>query len=441
MKFNRKFAVAFVIGLVTAIITSSYHSQASVVAAQPLVRPVAIRASRATSSLRVPAPAKPRRATAPTASIAIHYLAPGSHNAFGDVCAAWSASAQAAFDYAVAIWAELLQSPAPIIINACWTSLEADILGFSGALSYHRNFPGSVPDFEYAAALANALAQTDLNDYDGIDWDGDGRDADADMDISLNANVAWYLGIDGQVPAGRYDLPSVVLQEVAHGLGFTSWFYYSGGQGSWGFYTPYTAIYDRFVENGAGQKLIDSNLYPNPSSALGAQLLSNNLYFNGPSAKAANGGNRPRLYAPGTWQAGSSLSHLDEMYNGTANALMTFSLAYQEVVHDPGPITLGILRDLGWNAVTECYVLNVQTLPNRAGTVIVAPPPNCADGKYLPLTNVTLTANPVSGYRFAGWANDSTRAPLTTLVMNDNKSVTAIFDSSAPAVFIPLIMR
>ncbi len=37
-----------------------------------------------------------------------------------------------------------------------------------------------------------------------------------------------------------------------------------------------------------------------------------------------------------------------ESYNGTPNALMTFSLTGNEAIHNPGPVALGMFRDMGW---------------------------------------------------------------------------------------------
>jgi uncharacterized repeat protein (TIGR01451 family) len=52
---------------------------------------------------------------------------------------------------------------------------------------------------------------------------------------------------------------------------------------------------------------------------------------------------------PPTWRPGSSIYHLDERYNDTPDALMTYSLSNGESVHDPGDVARGILRDIGWN--------------------------------------------------------------------------------------------
>ena len=72
------------------------------------------------------------------------------------------------------------------------------------------------------------------------------------------------------------------------------------------------------------------------------------VLFDGLNANAANGGNRVPLYVPSTWQSGSSYAHLAESFNATPNALMTYSLNNGESVHNPGLVTCGILKDLGW---------------------------------------------------------------------------------------------
>jgi hypothetical protein len=62
------------------------------------------------------------------------------------------------------------------------------------------------------------------------------------------------------------------------------------------------------------------------------------------------GGNRVPMYAPSTWEPGSSIAHLDEttFASGDGDSLMTPYLENQEVVHRPGPVLLGLFRDLGW---------------------------------------------------------------------------------------------
>ena len=272
-------------------------------------RPVEYRASGVDTPLYNRAPQRASSANAAAATIVVNFLAAGATNAFDDVCQTWPAAAKTAFTAATDIWAASIVSSMPIKTNACWaTNLGPGILGHSGATTYEINTAGAPRETWYPSALANALAHSDLNDHDGTDWDNDGADADSDFDIALSSIYTWYTGTDGAVPAGLVDLETVVLHEAGHGLGMLGWMSYSGGQGSWGGGYGFPTIYDRFTENGAGASLINLGSFPNPSAALGAQLVSNNLYFNGANAKAANGGSRPKLYAPIRRRCGGSCS-------------------------------------------------------------------------------------------------------------------------------------
>ena len=53
------------------------------------------------------------------------------------------AQAQTAFQYAVNIWAGLLDSSVTINITATWTPLGAGVLGSAGSASLYGNFPGA----------------------------------------------------------------------------------------------------------------------------------------------------------------------------------------------------------------------------------------------------------------------------------------------------------
>jgi uncharacterized repeat protein (TIGR01451 family) len=302
--------------------------------------PIVLHASKGVAPFRIASRPFPALRRAQHATFIINYVPAGTQNELGDDCLSWPAGSQAAFQYAADLWGALLSSSVPIKIDACWASLGEGVLGHSATDSFYRNFSGAPQSNTwYSVALANALSGTDRN--------GD----TAEMHIAYSDNgISWYFGTDGNPSMGEYDFVSVVLHEIAHGLNFAGSMQVSGGQGSWGFtgYPNVPVIYDRFAENGSGQALINTSLFPNPSTQLAAQLTSNNVYFNGTYANAANGSQRPKLYAPSTWQQGSSYTHLDEIFNGTANALMTYSLNDGESVHDPGPITCGILHDLGW---------------------------------------------------------------------------------------------
>ncbi len=74
------------------------------------------------------------------------------------------------------------------------------------------------------------------------------------------------------------------------------------------------------------------------------------MYFDSVQVRNANGGNRARLYAPTTWQQGSSYSHLNEATypKGNPHSLMTPQLGTAEAIHFPGPITMALFSSIGW---------------------------------------------------------------------------------------------
>ncbi|HDQ70763.1 MAG TPA: DUF11 domain-containing protein, partial [Chloroflexi bacterium] len=337
--------------------------------------PVILRAEPTVNFHRTPPPA---RAVSPmsvqTANITINYLPNGSTDFFGTPCLTWPTQAQTAFTYAASIWETLINSSVTIVIQACWADLESGVLGYGGADSYFHNFTGApAADTWYPVALANALSGTDRNG------------ADPEMHLAYNKDFQdsneWYFGTDGAPPGSQYDFASVVLHEIAHGLGFSGSMRWDDGvvnsqgyhdcngtygAGCWGGGTGYPISYDRFTEDSGGTALINTATYPNPSVALGNALTSQNIWFDGPNANAANAG-RVKLYAPATWQSGSSYSHLDETFNSTPNALMTFSLAKGESNHNPGPVTMGILEDIGWTTDDPTPAPSVTAITPNTG--------------------------------------------------------------------------
>jgi hypothetical protein len=251
--------------------------------------------------------------------------------------------AQAAFQHAVNIWQSLLTSPVPISVVASWETLEQNVLGSAGAINRFANFDGAPqPDTYYPSALANKLAGSDL------------APAQADIQAIFNSEMSgWYFGT-GQAPRNEVSFVSTVLHELGHGLGFFGSATVRSGLGRWGI-QGLPLAYDRNVVNGEGVSILDTAQFPNASAELAAQLRSNNLFWNGAGGVAANGGNRPKLYAPATWEQGSSYAHLDEgtYRSGTPNALMTPKLASGESIYNPGPIALAILADMGWTITND----------------------------------------------------------------------------------------
>jgi hypothetical protein len=312
-----------------------------------------------------------------SATITVNYLTGGDLD--GTPCYPWPEDARAAFEYGASIWESLINSPVSIRINACWTELGEGMLGSSGATTFHRDFSGApIAERWYQAALANTLSGSDLNEADGRDDDGDGADADAEMDIAYNRNFPWYFGTGGEPAEHEIDFVSVVLHEVCHGLGFAGSMVKSGTLGYWGWgQSNHPAAYDQFTEEGGGGSGRSLLSYGSGTSALGSALTNGNVFFDGANAREEDGGVPPRLHAPAVWQQGSSYAHLDyDTFNDTENQLMVWALSSGESAHSPGPIALGILRDLGWTTNEVPAVPTIEAItPSGAlngGTVHVA---------------------------------------------------------------------
>ncbi|MCU0460678.1 MAG: T9SS type A sorting domain-containing protein [Bacteroidales bacterium] len=255
----------------------------------------------------------------------------------------FTAAAITSVERAASILEALLPDDVHITILATWENISTSgVLANSSATSYApgRGIDAWKPLAVYPAALAEKIAGQKLNE-----------DAEGDMELHINSSVNWYLGTDGKTPTLKYDLVTVALHEMIHGLGFFDSFYVESATGSYGV-SSLPLIYDVFVENNSGQKLTNSILFPNPSSALKTQLTSGILYFKGPVVNAYLSGGRSRLYAPVTFEAGSSIAHLDEeTYKPTdvnTDALMTPFIGRGEAIHNPGKLTRAMLGDIGW---------------------------------------------------------------------------------------------
>jgi len=271
----------------------------------------------------------------------------------------FSSQAKAAVEYAALILEKMLPSDTRITINASWQKIstsgvlaQSTITGYAAGWGIDAYKPISL----YPVALAEKIAGRSLN-----------GDLQGDITLAVNSSVNWYLGTDGQTPVQKYDLVTVAMHEICHGLGFFDSFSYSGNIGSYGIGSV-PMIYDTFVENFSGNSLTDTLKFLNSSNSLGSQLVGNQLYFNGPLIKKYTASNpvrytitKAKLYAPATWDAGSSISHLDESSTLLADGLMTPFIDFGEAIHDPGKYTFSILGDIGWINTRIIHKPNIDT--------------------------------------------------------------------------------
>jgi len=329
------------------------------------------------------------------------------------------AAAQTAFQFAVDIWASFLDSDVPITITATWQNIGGGTLGFATANDFERNFFGAPQtNVWYPAALANKLAGVDLNP------------GTSDISCSFNSTTNWYFGVDGNTPGGQFDLVTVVLHELGHGLGSIGGSNFNAGTGTYGF-SGVPVTYDVFVENQSGQDLAS---FGSPSTLLGSQLIGNALFWNGTQGVNGLNGERPRIYAPPTWNPGSSYSHLDEgTYSfGNPNSLMTPFVGFSEAIHDPGPAMLGMFQDMGWEIFPECNITDVS-IANSTQCVV-------STGNFDLTLSISYENPPTSGFLLVnGTPYNITSSPqeimLTLPANSEQLSFTVLFSESQSCNF------
>ncbi|MCM5662799.1 Ig-like domain-containing protein [Galbibacter mesophilus] len=244
--------------------------------------------------------------------------------------------AQAAFQFALDIWATQIVSPVPIKIFADFADLGPGVLASAGPAYNVSGVPGAPdPDVLYPAALANAIAGETLF-----------PDENFDLIVNLGNGIPWYFGTDGNTPSGLFDFVTVALHEAGHGLGFTTVRGFNNGVGTLRS-NGLPSIFGVFIEDGDGTSLLD---FPDPSTELGDAFTGGDIFMGGTFAVAALAGMRPELYAPSNWQGGSSLAHWDEAAfpAGDVNSLMTPQVGTAESNFDIGDITRGLFKDMGW---------------------------------------------------------------------------------------------
>lgn len=294
-------------------------------------------------------------------------------------------SVKPAIQAAIDVWSENFTSTVPINVVANWSKqTNAGLLATATPGKFFNHFPGA-PDQNlwYAAPLANALAGKDLDP------------TKPEISIKINSTVAstFYLGTDGNCPPNQYDLESILIHEIAHGLGYIS-------NNDYDSYFEYGSIeqptpFDAYAQLPDGRRLMD---VPSPSSELG-KVLRKPLYWSGQNGINANNGVKPLLYTPATFDPGSSVSHLDEatFAKAGADAIMTPNMATGEVFHSPGPLLLAMFADMrlkpsaGVSTEKPTAPRNVRALVNDKSAVLYFDPP--ANARIAQVRTYTIKIN------------------------------------------------
>jgi hypothetical protein len=295
-----------------------------------------------------------------------------------------------AFEAAASQWSQMLEGTVPVRVNAFFDPLGGNVssavLGFAGPTALFENWQGTPrADTFYAVALANQLAQTDLDS------------TSVDITITFNSDVdnssvlgssGFYYGTD--TGAGSdVDFYTVALHELTHGLGFLDTINPDGS-----LFNAHPSIYDTKLATGATAE--SAFLLELSQASRPAVLTGGNLFFSGPNTREANGGLNARLYAPPSFEANSSVSHLDETTfspppDGSAPDADEELLTPASTVdtHIIGPVLQAMLRDLGWGVRVELPRVSISDVAVNEGN----------SGTTTVTLNVSLSAPSDGGVR------------------------------------------
>ena len=268
---------------------------------------------------------------------------------------------------AVNVWSANFSSSVVITVDASWgRSSSWGVLGSARPGSFFSAFSGAPdPSLWYSSATANALAGKDLDK------------ANPEIIIQVNSAADWNTRGDGLPTTSEYDLESVFIHELGHGLGFLSNDAYDPyyGLGSLDQPTPF----DAYLQTADGRRLAD---LPTPSKELGSALTSS-LVWNGALGMKANAGIKPKMYTPSRYESGSSTSHLDEntFSKSGLDSVMTPNLDPGEVFRQPGPLLLAMMEDMrnkppaGVATELPLSPRNVQAFTGDSSALISFDPP------------------------------------------------------------------
>ena len=143
-----------------------------------------------------------------------------------------------AFQFAADLWGASLDSNIDIQIQASFDALGVNVLGSAGAAFSINNFPaapgfpGGNANTNYHGALADKRAGIDLAAAEGL---GAGF---PEIVARFSSDFDFYLGLDNNHGL-QNDLVVVLLHELGHGLGFSSFLSRTTGNTPDGFTDPY----------------------------------------------------------------------------------------------------------------------------------------------------------------------------------------------------------
>lgn len=224
-------------------------------------------------------------------------------------------------------------------------NLTYDVKSFSNNTSTLASAGSSM--FLIPGSFQQTAVQTKILSNGATDING----ATADGTIDWNFFKAW--GLTDSVSNSEFDFKSVAIHELLHSFGFSG-NGHADGSGLAG-KTPGTAdtwsIFDQFLTDASGETLVSPGGIFDTSKLAALTGGSGSVLFSGDNAKAANGGFGVNMYAPGTYNEGSSISHLDDNTTAFSQMIMTASVSSGLKARALSAREIGILKDIGYTQI------------------------------------------------------------------------------------------
>lgn len=225
-----------------------------------------------------------------------------------------------------------------IIIKVQWTPLNNMVV----ALSERPSFCSNDNFLAYPSSLSKQLFDIDCSD--GID-----------IILYLNSNYAYvhYYGFENRpIYFFEYDLTSVLLHEILHGLGFYSGFYYDNEKLSYRLPDGFLTIYDWILFRNKeidGIPQYDGQYFAVDNITNNDFLKNDNLTFISSSKQFS-----VSMYVPFNFQEGQSIGHRKDDF-----VLMSYYLLRGIHMDVMDIYVLTMLKEMGYS-VKNCDLPNIR---------------------------------------------------------------------------------
>lgn len=255
-------------------------------------------------------------------------------------------------------------------------------------------------------------------------------------DIFVTVDFGWNWNTGTSTPSfGQFDLLSVLIHEITHGLGIIS-LSASDGSSEIGGATDVFSFWDSFLETGNGQDLWNDSTAAFMGTSPDLTGNDGGVVSVGADATTEYGSNPP-IYAPAIFNSGSSLGHFDSSIIG--GAVMEPSTAAVETHREYALVEIGALRDIGYTSAAEPSTLpevdfssSLYSATEGDGTVMITVQLSAAPG-----TGNTAEVNYATSNWTARAGSDYTAASGTLTfgsTQTERTFIINIADDGAPEI-------